>query len=114
LTVEAGRDTQLDVELEGGAPAAVRVSDRDGNGITGYSVLLVDGEDRRMSGFAGVPDFARAFSDGPPPPGEMRLGTLAPGKYRITVSRAGFAPAAVDFTVSGSDPKTVEVRLQKE
>ncbi|MFN0205053.1 MAG: carboxypeptidase regulatory-like domain-containing protein [Planctomycetota bacterium] len=114
VRVEAGREHTIDIELDLGAPVLARVLDKDGTPVSGVTVLLMDSDGRRMSGFAGIPEFTQVFAEGPPPIGDVRLGTLGRGKYRITVTRSGYAPSTVDFDIPNMDARTIEVRLQKE
>lgn len=114
VVVESGRETQVSIELSTGAPIAARIVDAEGKPVPGPSVTLTDGEGRRLSGYAGVTEFAQWMSDGPPGPGEVRLGTLGGGRHRITVTKSGYANAAQDFDVNGQEPRTIEIRLNKQ
>lgn len=114
VVVEPGRDVPIQIELAPGAPAVARIADGEGKAVSGTTIILTDSSGRKLSGFAGMMEFAQWFADGPPQAGDVRLGNLASGRYRVVISKPEYAPATVDFEISGLDPKTIEVRLQKQ
>ncbi|MBI3820106.1 MAG: carboxypeptidase regulatory-like domain-containing protein [Planctomycetes bacterium] len=114
VAVESGHDTELQIELTAGATVIGHIADGEGKPVTGFAVVLTDSDGRRYSGFAGVTEFAQWFADGPPAPGDVRLGTLGQGHYRANFTKSGYNPAAVEFDISDANGKSIDVRLNKQ
>ncbi|HET6201875.1 MAG TPA: carboxypeptidase regulatory-like domain-containing protein [Planctomycetota bacterium] len=114
VVVRPGEDTRTSIAVSPGTDLTARVLDPDGKPVAGARASLFDDSGEAVSGFTGVADFVDLFRKGAPGPGEIRVGTYAPGSYQLRVTAAGFRPRDVAVSLGGEAEKAVEVRLERE
>jgi len=114
VSVSSGAEATVPIELNDGAPLTVRVTDAQGAPLLGASIRLTDASGVELSGLTGVTDLSDYFTEGSAPAaGEIRLGSLAPGDYRLRTSCLGYATVEQQVTITGSEPRLEKVALEK-
>jgi hypothetical protein len=96
VTITAGKDLQIDAELDPGHELRGRVVDHSGRGIAMANVSTVGGDGRPL---------ASVSSDGD---GSFVLQGLADGRYKVTARKDGYVSGeTTDVALPGSGPITL-------